>query len=213
MAMPFPTLGAYDAWGHRGMFIGEVHSGKAPDPQATIVRMLELWPIITANVDVLFLEAFDAGATPDTSSQKAVLSDLARTTGVKAWEWEAGGRAWVAPAYRSMGALAKRTNTPLIGVDLYPHPWWTRHTYNPTYRRMLVQFRMEPALHQAWATVIRQELERTNKSRFAVLGGTGHGPELAKAMPGLVLYALDDQGEFKQYTRIAPPAWGPVFLP
>jgi hypothetical protein len=182
------------------MYIGEDHTDNR-----TMVKFLEEWPAISAQIDMLFLESFHAGLTPPTHRQ-AIKEVWERDMGVKQWEWEYSnppeypGRAWTPRAYSALMHLAARSGTPVRGIDLWPHPVLTRLRGQALAEA--AAFRTSPELHRAWATCIRMNLRGT---RYAIYGGAAHGIYLRRySLPNLACFALDPATDrFREYTFIS----------
>ena len=63
MANIFPAVGPADIHGIRGLYLGEVH-----DDLRHIARLWQCLHVLALQVDVLFLELYDAGPVPPASS-------------------------------------------------------------------------------------------------------------------------------------------------
>lgn len=202
-ARPFPTLGPPDRLGRRGMFIGEIHN-----EMIHMQRLLMTWSVLSAHIDVMFVEHLDSGEIPPTSSVAAAREALARASGVPPAIWakwrKEGKREDHPPTIHHMmpdhllrlAQAAKRTGTPLRGIDVMKkihtesHGTWTAN-------------RVGGLLHTTWDRVLTDNLHQifgtTAGKRYAILGGIVHGTLLQEYIPELITYALDKGLQFREY--------------
>lgn len=200
MASPFPTLGPPDRLGRRGMFIGEFH-----DDMRDMQRLLMTWPVLCRQIDVLFLEQFDAGEIPPATSIDAMREAFARYTDVPAaaWarfrreKWSPDGVNYMMPDHTlRLAQMAKRTGTPLRGIDVMKKlDGQSLDEWIATRRGDL----MHQTLEQALTANLHQLFGTTAGKRYAIYGGMMHGPLLRRHIPELVLYALDHRLQYHEY--------------
>lgn len=211
MNSPFPTLGAPDRLGRRGMFIGEVH-----EDMEHMQRLLHAWPILHTHIDVMFLEQFDAGHIPPTSSLEDMRGAIAQSTGWPAHIWQSWKEdpARYSRVYERvipsnymlpdhmlrLAQAAKRTGTPLRGINVIKEPEHFEH-------------RKRQLFHELWERAITENLNQlfgtTVGKRYAVFGGALHGPLLKKCIPQLITYTLKDM-QYREYDTVGYNAHGQV---
>ena len=173
MPATFPTLGAADAAGLRGMFIADTHN----DPQ----HIRALWDNIgkiRAIVKVVFLEAFFHNQNPGVMIPRQIQEHLTNRN----FDWTP---TLATDLYRVIHELASN-GIDVQGIDSPLSSLWAPSAPLTTRR---TTWRTSSMLNSRWSFKVTQYMATRPDKRFAIFGGMEHGALLKQnGLPNLVCF-------------------------